>query len=557
MFFISEKSRSVYSFKFNFNLGFKALVLSLLIATFSLFSATFAYAQPTLSLAQFQKKPKLIVVIVIDQFRADYLTRFASRYLPAQGKNGNVGGFQYLMKSSAYFPAAKYEVLQNMTCPGHSMILTGSAPYRMGIPINEWYDRSKKKMRYCVQDDQDQFSPRSIIGDTVGDSLKNSGYPTRVFALALKDRAAIALGGHRADLSFWIDPNGDWSTSSYYSKNAEIPDWLKALNKTLQKTRGQEIVWSVTKPGTGLTIGNGFTRKAVEGSTDSLLMPFGAEITTDAALATVNNEKLGRGKATDILALSYSTHDLIGHKTGPNALEMEEITVAEDKALSRLLNGIKDSVPGGLREVVVVLTADHGVGPSPDYLKEVRMNTGRLVPKLILEEVNKRLREKFGKPKNSDRWMVAEESLNFYFYPDAINAEGVERKKLEDEAKAYFSTLEGVARVFTKSDYDSNLLPPGEFERQIKKSYFPERSGDVVIIPKPFWVDGGSVATHLTGYSYDRNAPLVIAGPNIQAGVYATPADILDLAPTLSFITGTVPPAQSEGRILSEIFLAK
>lgn len=518
-------------------------------------------AQPTLTLAQFQKKPKLIVVIVFDQFRADYLTRFSSRYLPAENGTGNVGGFLYLMKTSAYFPAAKYDVLQNMTCPGHSMILTGSAPYRMGIPINDWYDRAAKKMRYCVQDDVDQLSPRSIVGDTVGDSMKNSGYPSRVYALALKDRAAIALGGHRSDLSFWVDPNGDWATSTFYSKAAEIPSWLKAVNSGLQKTRGREITWAVDKKTggskTGLTLGESFSYKAIEGSTASLLMPFGAEMTTDAALAALNGEKLGQGKATDILALSYSTHDLIGHKTGPNALEMEEITVAEDKALSRLLNGIKKSVPGGLKDVVFVLTADHGVGPSPEYLKEVRMNTGRLVPKQIVAEANKRLEAKFGKPKGSNHWIVAEESLNFYFHPDAISAQGVNRNQVEQETKAYFATLEGVARVFTRTEYDDNKLPPGEFERQIKKSYYPSRSGDVVVIPKPFWVDGNSTATHLTGYSYDRNAPLLISGPTIQAGVYATPADILDLAPTLSFITGTVAPAQSEGRILSEIFKAR
>ena len=545
--------------------GFKSSVRSFIHKSASSFgllaviltSLSRADAQPTLTLAQFQKKPKLIVVIVFDQFRADYLTRFSSRYLPAQNKNGSVGDFLYLMQSSAYFPAAKYDVLQNMTCPGHSMILTGTYPYRTGIPINDWFDRETKKMRYCVQDDQDQLSPRTIVGDTVGDSLKNAGYPSRVYALALKDRAAIALGGQRSNLSFWVDANGDWSTSSFYSTNRELPKWLKDVNAKLQKTRGREIEWKASTAGTGLTEGAGFSKKAAEGSLASLLFPFGAEITTDAALAVLRGENLGNGKATDLLAVSYSTHDLMGHKAGPNSLEMEELTVAEDRALSRLLNGVKTHVQGGLKDVVFVLTADHGVGPSPEFVKQARIEAGRLVPKQLIEAVNKRLSKKFGQPKGATAWIVAEDSLNFYFDPDALKADGVDRAALELEAKRYFETVEGVNRVFTRTEYEQNRLPPGEFERQIKKSYYPSRSGDVVIIPKPFWLDSTTVASHLTGYSYDRNAPLLIAGPNIQAGVYATPADIVDLAPTLSFMTGTVAPAQSEGRILSEIFRAK
>ncbi|RYZ65896.1 MAG: hypothetical protein EOP05_19940, partial [Proteobacteria bacterium] len=395
-----------------------------------------------------------------------------------------------------------------------------------------WYDRKTKKMRYCVADDEYGFSPRSISGDTVGDELKNAGFPSKVYALALKDRAAIALGGHRADLSFWVDPKGDWATSSFYSKDLSVPIWLKAVNTGLQKTRGRDITWKAAN----------FTRTAIEGSTASLLMPFGAEITTDAALATVNGAKLGMGPATDLLALSYSTHDLLGHKTGPNSQEMEEITVAEDKALARLLNGVKKAVPGGLKNVVFVLTADHGVGPSPDYLKEVRISTGRLVPTAMVKEANLRLNAKFGTPKGAEAWVVAEDSLNFYLDSDAITAKNVDRNQVELELKKYFLTLEGVAKVFTRTEYEQNRLPPGEYERQIKKTYFPERSGDVVIIQKPFWIDSQVVATHMTGYSYDRNAPLLISGPSIEAGVYATPADIVDLAPTLSFMTGTVAP---------------
>ena len=297
------------------------------------FHTSSASAAP-ISYAGYAVKPKLIVVIVIEQFRADYLTRFPEKFLSATGPKTSVGGFRYLMSNGAYFPMAKFDFLQNMTCPGHAAIMTGSSPSRTHIPLNEWIDRESSKRRYCVADDVDGLSPRQLQGTTVGDEIKNTGAPSRSVSLALKDRAAILLGGHRSDISFWID-KGAWTSSNYYGK--KLPVWLASENERLKKDLDKDYVWGA--------------QKAKRGALESYALPYGAEITTDAAIAALRGAGLGKSGTTDVLTLSYSTHDILGHAVGPNAQEMESLTIAEDKEIARLLNAIKAEVPGGLKTV--------------------------------------------------------------------------------------------------------------------------------------------------------------------------------------------------------------
>ena len=206
------------------------------------------------------KKPKLIVVLIIDQFRADYLTRFKERFLPAQNKKGAIGGFNYLISNGAYFPYAQYEILQAMTGPGHASLLTGSYPYQSGIPINDWYDSQSGKNMYCVEDEASPIvglkensdlkkirgmSPKNLIGTTVGDELKNAGYPSKVISIALKDRAAILLGGHRADLALWFDPSSfQWVSSKYYLPEDHLPTWVTTLNEEIKIKKSPIKVWS-------------------------------------------------------------------------------------------------------------------------------------------------------------------------------------------------------------------------------------------------------------------------------------------------------------------------
>ena len=218
------------------------------------------FAQGPLPIRQFQQKPKLVVLLVIDQFRADYLTRFQDRFLPAKGAKGSIGGFQYLVEKGAWFPQAQYDLLQNMTGPGHATLLTGAYPYLTGIPNNEWYDKERKAPVYCVEDRSIQWfggspdehagsSPRNLIGSTLGDELKMVSASSRVVSIALKDRAAILMGGHRADAVIWMDPfRFQWTSTPFYFENGELPEWVRVVNSGLAAKKHTLVAGSPELP---------------------------------------------------------------------------------------------------------------------------------------------------------------------------------------------------------------------------------------------------------------------------------------------------------------------
>jgi len=524
-------------------------------------------------------KPKLVVVLVIDQLRADYLTRFASRFLPAVSKGGKLGGFEYLKARGAYWPFAEYDYLQCMTGPGHASISTGAYPYQFGIPANYWFDHEKKQPVYCTEDAEfatvgtDKAkpragtSPRMLIGTTFGDELKNAGYPSKIVSIALKDRAAILMGGHRADLAVWFDGGSfKWVSSRYYLPDGKLPAWVEALNAEFTRRKDEKIVWNVEKgKPTGLTedkpvilekdnsnasIGREFPHWGTIGSPTALNLPYGLEITVDAAEKALDAFKLGRGAATDILFVSFSSHDYTGHGFGPNSREMEEFTVADDRAVSRLLNIINAKVDGGLAKTLIVLTGDHGSPSSAEYLTQNKVPAGRIDDKAIKDKLETFLTNRFGKTK--EPWIGAVIDLGYFFNPAAIREKKLEKSTVEDAAKELLAAQAGVAQVLGSTDLSRGSVSPGMIQRQFAKTYYPGRSADVIAYPKPYFMNPHATVDHLTGYAYDRTVPLVIAGPGVRAGRYSQKAEVIDAAPTLAFLLGILRPALSEGRVLSE-----
>jgi hypothetical protein len=518
-----------------------------------------------------KKPPRLIVVMVFDQFRADYLTRFQSRFLPAVQKDGKLGGFRWLISHGAYFPFAQYDILQSMTGPGHATILSGSYPYQAGVPINDWYDRTTHDRMYCAQDSsvetvgahpKDPYvgtSPKNMIATTLGDELKNAGFPSKVVSIALKDRAAIFMGGHRADLALWVDKESyHWVSSKFYLPDGKLPAWVNELNTSLDQERGKELNWTYTGKGTGFTqegaeakAPSQFPHHSKVGDLEALATPYGLELTAKTVSRAVREMKLGRGNATDILAISFSSHDYAGHRFGPNSREMEEMTIADDHIVSDVLNDLKKQIPGGLSDVAIALTADHGIPPQADWARARRIDAGKVDQAAVISRLEERLNRKFGKPKGL-KWIGFGWEFNFSMDPRALADRGVKAAEVEAEIKDELSREPWVAHVFTRSDYHQRLLPPGMFERQILHTYFDGRSGDVITIPKPYYMVAGDNVTHMTSYTYDRTVPLVLTGRFFKTGVYSTSAQVVDLAPTLSFLTGTVAPSLSEGRVLSE-----
>ncbi|PWU13273.1 MAG: hypothetical protein C5B49_14955 [Bdellovibrio sp.] len=478
----------------------------------------------TLSSEEFAKPPRLVVVLVIDQFRSDYLTRFEKKFLPA-GTAKNPGGFRFLMKESAYFPFAEYDSFQNMTCPGHATIATGSRPVHFGFSTNAWYDDQTQKTSDCTEDSVYGQSPHFLRTTTFGDELRLISPLSKVFSVALKARAAIMLGGHRANLALWLK-DGQITTSDFYQKG-KVPDWVTRLNEELKKqtnTSEADLVGSVRD----------------------------TQLTFRMATKILETERLGRGADPDVLLISLSSHDLLGHARGPNHRDMMDLTLAEDKALAQFLKFLTKHMDG-LSGVTIAVTGDHGIPPAEEELRSTGPAAGDLDMNSILAQANRKLDEKFGAPGKSP-WILAAEGFHIHLNHPLMHAKKISPADVENEIRQVLLRSEGVADVFTRSDAEARRFPPGFLGEQVKNSYVADKDGDVLIIPRPFIsAKGPHVVNHITGYSYDRSVPLLIFGPHIKPGVYSG-AKVIDLAPTLSFMLRTIPPATCEGKVRQEIF---
>jgi arylsulfatase A-like enzyme len=292
------------------------------------------------------------------------------------------------------------------------------------------------------------------------------------------------------------------------------------------------------------------------GSLESLASPYGLTLTLNAAKSAINHFDLGKGEDTDVLTVSFSSHDYAGHRYGPNSREMEEMTVAEDATVANLLNFVRERMPNGLEDVVIVMTADHGMPAHPDYSLEHHIPAGRLSETDLTRDIEESLSKKFVPKKaksKSIRWILFTQDLVFYFDRELIKKMKLDLAKVQAEAKAAISERIGVAYIITGSEFSAGKFPPGMFQRQAQHSYVPARSGDLMIIPRPnFMVGSTDAVAHHTGYAYDRTVPMILAGKAFRPGIYAREAEVVDIAPTLTFLLGTVPPSTTEGHVLRE-----
>jgi predicted AlkP superfamily pyrophosphatase or phosphodiesterase len=555
----------------------KRLSVNFIVVTSLLLGAAFPLRAEPLRVKTFREPPKLVVLVAFDQMRSDYLTRFRTRFLPAKGKDGRLGGFEALISRGAYYPFAQQDVFQSMTCPGHAMMLTGAYPSRMGISLNDWYDG--KDSVYCAEDRDHKTvgldkpgsphlgtSPKNLIGSTVGDELKNAGYASKVVSIALKDRASIMMGGHRADWAVWFDANEfRWVSSDYYVRDGKLPAWVLDTNAALKGKIGASVTWEREGTPTGLSHEDHPPRFAggpnvkefpfnyKNGTSDALLTPEGLSMTEEIAEKAVQAEALGGHRHPDLLAVSFSNFDYVGHLFGPNSPEMEEMAVQSDRVLSRFLNFLQKEVPGGLDNVTLVLTSDHGAPPEPGWAQEQKLEAGRVDTKALGEKMESVLSDKFGKLGKGEKWIGFEADLCYFVNPAALAARKVTIKPVADEIKAILQQDPSIAVAFTAADALEKKISNGPtFERQALKSFHAGRSGDVLAVPKPYHVSGNKPVNHQTGYSYDRGVPLIFMGKRFRGGVYANPADTVDIAPTLSFVLGILPPSQADGRVLAE-----
>ncbi len=536
-------------------------------------------------------RPKLVVVLSIDQFRADYLMRFDDLFLPAvAAKGGTVGGFRYLMEKGAYHTDAHHDHFPLVTGVGHSVHLTGAPPYKSGIIANDWFDRGLKTPgeRYCVRDTTSPLvgaddpngtngvSPATLRVSTVGDELKmaNGRDPvaaSKVWAVALKDRAAVLMAGHLADGVLWFDDKtGAWISSRYYRPDGTLPAWVTTWNeaKKVDAFFGKNWELSVApeklkrlwtpangsvgpRPGLGATfphpVTGGLEQPGPAFYSAFTSTPFANGYTLDTATEIVRQEKLGQDGASDLLAINLSSNDYVGHSFGPDSAEVLDITVQTDAALSRFFNALGKMVPGGLANVTIVVTADHGVAPIVAELQKAGFGAG--TTQIAEDGLEKAMTTELG----PGDWVQAIVDDNVYLNLQTITGKKVSYTRAEDVAADYLRQQPGIYAVFTRSQLLDGQMLDNDISRRIARSFHPKVSGELVMVSDPYWVPGRSTgATHGTPYAYDTSVPLLLAGAGIKAGRYTERVSTLDIAPTLSDLLGILQPSGCEGRVLSQ-----
>ena len=502
----------------------------------------------------YNARPKLVVVIVIDQFRADYLERYHDQFTD--------GGFRVFLDRGAYFTDCNYDYANTRTAPGHATLFTGSYTSGHGIVANEWWDPQKKKRVTSVEDDTTRLlgaglsspgvSPHNLRSDTLGDELKlATGGKARVFAVSLKDRAAVLPAGFSGDAAYWIDPKtGAWITSTFYRQ--DLPEWARNFNNTHRTDKYWNREW---KDAQGDALGSTAPRNGKDGKPAGFYeivgaTPFANEYQLEFAKELVLYEKLGAGSATDLLAISLSANDILGHQVGPDAPEMRSMALELDRQLAEFISFLGHQV--GLANVWMALSADHGVAPLPEFAKTLRLPAANLDSKALRDEINSLLSKRYGK--KADYLLDLDYPLA-WLNDQAFASAG--RKEAEAETDAGQAMTEaGLAGYFTKSQLARGETPNTEAGRRYAHSYSPEGGWYVIGVPPPFHVGTSKGTDHATPFSYDTHVPLAFYGLAFQPGVYRTHAEPVDLAVTLASLLGINPPAQATGRVLTEALQA-
>jgi hypothetical protein len=479
--------------------------------------------------------PKLVLAIVVDQFRYDYLTRFRAGYR---------AGFKRLLSDGAVFTNARYEHYPTVTAVGHSTFLSGATPSMSGIIGNEWYERETGKTVTSVGDDAvkmlgaagDGASPRRMLVSTLGDELKMAGSGGKTIGISLKDRSAILPAGHMADGAYWFDPRaGSFVSSTYYFP--ELPGWVAAYNAARPADKYRGVRWLDH----ALPADNS-VYAALEGS------PFGNDLVESFAERAIDAEKLGQRLVTDLLAVSFSANDYVGHAVGPDSPEVKEMSIQTDRVVGKLFSYLDRAV--GMGNVLVILTADHGVAPVPEVNAARRMPGGRMPQGAVRKAVEAALTGKYG----PGQWILSPSDTAFYFNRDTILEKKLDAAEVERTAAEAARRVPHVFRVYT-----GEMLLSGAVDlqvgRRVMNGYYAPRGPDLYVLLEPYWLYGSKGTTHSTTFSYDAHVPVIFMGPGIKAGRFDEEIAVNDVAPTLATYLDIETPSGSVGRCLTEILM--
>lgn len=517
------------------------------------------------------EKPKIVVGIVVDQMRQEYFYKYQERY--------SEGGFKRLMNEGFMMKNAHYNYIPTYTGPGHASVYTGTTPATHGIIANNWYVRNLDRMIYCAEDStvtavggsekSGQISPRNMLSTTISDELRfSTNKRSKVVGIALKDRGASLPAGHTGD-AYWYDSDtGEFMTSTYYHE--ELPDWVKALNdkKLANKYLSQkwETLFPIETYIQSIADDNPFEGPFIGMETTSFphdlpaLMeyndnfglisttPFGNSITLDMAYAAIEGEQLGKRGETDLLAVSFSSPDYIGHRFGPSSVEIEDNYLRLDRDLEKFLNFLDQEY--GKDEYLVFLTADHAVADIVDYMLSENVPAGNFNTRSVLTQMRGFCSINYGE----GNWVSNFSNEQVFFNHELAKEKGIAVEKIQREvAEFLLARYPGIKEVYTATDMRRLEYLEGR-KSLLQMGYNHKASGDLLLILEPAWLSSSwKGTTHGTGYTYDTHVPIVFMGWNVPQGSSSRYVTITDIAPTLSMMLGTRLPNGSSGQPILEI----
>jgi predicted AlkP superfamily pyrophosphatase or phosphodiesterase len=542
-----------------------------------------------------QKRPRLVLFIAVDQFRYDYLERFGDLFGPE--------GFRRLMRDGASWSQSNYDHMPTYTAPGHGTMMTGAYPAESGIIGNEWLDRATGKRITSVSDESVKLlggnpndpasSPSRLMASTVGDELRlATNDRAKVIGISVKDRSAILPAGRHANAAYWFNwLTGTMVSSTYYFKqlpvwvtnfnNAKLADkyfgakWERLLpeDEYLKRAGPDDPTWenvsNAWTPDTNTfphTITGGLTAPGQKFYTALDYSPFTNDILVSFAQEAIVNEQLGQDDDTDVLTLSFSANDYVGHRFGPYSQEVMDVSLRTDRNIATLLDFVDARV--GLANTLVALTADHGVSPIPEHAAAMGLGGGRVPFATVMGKIQAGISARYNpQGKTPDptldyllrfqegtgwrEWFI---NNNIYFNYDALKRDGVDVEEFSQVVVRAALSVPGIARCFSRLQLlrgATSVTDP--IERRALHGFYPSRSGDVVMVAEPYkYIAETITATHGSPYSYDTNVPTIIMGQGVNAGRYLEPATPADIAPTLSALLRITAPSNSTGRVLIE-----
>ncbi|HET6363342.1 MAG TPA: alkaline phosphatase family protein [Gemmatimonadota bacterium] len=520
-------------------------------------------------------QPRLVLVIVLDQFPYDYLRRFRSHF--------GAGGFELLLERGAVLTSGRYEHATTRTCPGHAVILSGTHADINGIISNQWFSAAEDSVVSCVTDAAFHLigaegygrSPQRFLGSTVGDALKRAtNGRARVVSMSFKDTSAIMMGGRLADEAYWVE-DSLFVTSAYYMDR--LPDWVRGFNGAARFSSHFGSTWDRLLPAEAYALqgpddapgedgGDGLGRvfpHPVDGGSSTMSSafldafgktPFANEVLEAFAEEVIVNEGLGQDEITDLLAVSFSANDKAGHAYGPDSHEVMDLTVRTDRLLARLFAFLEDRV--GLESTVIVLTADHGIAPLPEALRRLHseVHTGRIHPDRLREAAEAALVEAYGSAPGSRSWLRAYVEHHFYLDHSLLAERDIPREAAARVLALALSRLEGIHEAFTHADLVRAAVR-GEPGIQALLSFHPHRSGDVFVHFDPFWFEYDEIygTTHGSPWEYDARVPIILFGPGVRPGFYREKSSVAQIAPTLAALLDVDVPTGSQRAALNAV----